>query len=61
MPSVVTKYRIFIASPGGLDGFRQEFHKTLGEYNRLEAIPRNVMFEAVGWEDTVPGFGRRRI
>ena len=44
MPRNVVKYRIFIASPGGLDNIRAAFHKTLDEYNRLEAIPRDVMF-----------------
>ena len=58
MPSNVVKYRIFIASPSGLDNIRHAFHKTLDEYNRLEAIPRDVMFEAVGWEATLPGVGR---
>ena len=58
MPRNVVKYRIFVASPGGLDNIREAFHKTLDEYNRLEAIPRDVMFEAIGWEDTLPGVGR---
>ena len=58
MPSNVIKYRVFIASPGGLDNLRQVFHKTLDEYNRLEAIPRGAMFEPVGWEATMPGVGR---
>ena len=58
MPRNLINYRIFIASPSGLDDIRQTFHKTLDEYNRLEAIPRDVMFEAVGWEATLPGGGR---
>ena len=58
MPRNIVKYRVFIASPGGLDSIRQTFHKTLDEYNRLEAIPRDAMFEAVGWEVTLPGAGR---
>ena len=58
MPRNIVKYRVFIASPGGLDNIRETFHKTLNEYNRLEAIPRDAMFEAVGWEVTLPGVGR---
>jgi Domain of unknown function (DUF4062) len=58
MPSNVTKYRVFVASPSGLDDIRRSFHTTLTNYNRLEAVPRNVLFEPVGWEATLPGVGR---
>lgn len=58
VPSSVVKYRIFIASPSGLEGIRQAFHRTLDNYNRREAVPRNVMFEAVSWEAIPSGLGR---
>ncbi len=58
MPTQITKLRVFIASPGGLDEFRENFNKTLAEYNRLEALPLGVMFEAVGWEVTIGGHTR---
>ena len=58
MPSNVVKYRIFIASPGGLDDIRRRFRTTLDEYNSLESVPRGVLFEPVGWEATLPGVGR---
>ncbi|MFN8711215.1 MAG: tetratricopeptide repeat protein [Bacteroidota bacterium] len=51
-------YKVFIASPGGLDEERKEFKQTIELYNKIEAIPRNVQFQAVGWEDTQPGMGR---
>jgi hypothetical protein len=53
MPTQVTKLRVFIASLVGLDGFRENFNKTLAEYNRLEALPLGVMFEPVGWEANI--------
>ena len=37
MPTQVTKLRVFVASPGGLDSFRENFNKTMAEYNRLAA------------------------
>ena len=58
MPSNVVKYRIFIASPGGLDDIRRMFYETLQAYNRDEAIPRNLLFDPIGWAATSPGVGR---
>lgn len=51
-------YRVFIATPGGLQPERQAFRRTLEEYNAAEAIPRGVLFIPVGWEDTLGGVGR---
>ena len=58
MPTTVVKYRIFIASPSGLDEIRRSFRDLLDEYSRTESLPRGVLFEAVGWEATLPGIGR---
>src|SRR5262245_46837879 len=58
MPTQITKLRVFIASPGGLDGFRKTFNNTLAEYNRLEALPLGMLFEAVCWETTIDGHSR---
>ena len=44
MPRNIVVFRVFIASPGGLDEVRQSFHDTLTEYNRREALPRGVVF-----------------
>ena len=54
----LTCYKVFIASPGGLEDERIAFAKEVEEYNKNEALPRNVLFQAVGWEDTLPGLGR---
>lgn len=58
MPSTLCRYRVFIASPGGLSTLRETFKATIEEYNRLESIPRGVLFDPVGWEETFPGQGR---
>ncbi len=58
MPTQVTKLRVFVASPGRLDSFRENFNKTMAEYNRLEALPLDVLFEPVGWEVTIGGHTR---
>jgi len=51
-------YRVFIASPRGLEDERQKFFDTIQEYNRIEALPVNIQFVPVGWEYTLPGMGR---
>jgi|SRR6267154_305625 len=58
MPEDVALYRVFIATPGGLEPERREFAHTLERYNIAEAIPRQAMFFPVGWEDTLAGVGR---
>jgi tetratricopeptide (TPR) repeat protein len=58
MPKKLTGYKVFIASPGGLEDERRAFVKEIEEYNKIEAIHRDVVFYPVGWEDTLPGLGR---
>lgn len=58
MPSPITAYRVFIATPGGLHPERKAFRATLYDYNETDAIQRGVLFIPVGWEDTLAGAGR---
>jgi antitoxin (DNA-binding transcriptional repressor) of toxin-antitoxin stability system len=58
MPSNLTAYRVFIASPGGLDDVREAFRRVIQEYNEQDAIERRVVFIPVGWEFTLAGAGR---
>lgn len=58
MSRQITEYRVFIASPGGLQEERQRFRDALIEYNVSDALPRGVTFTPVGWEDTLGGIGR---
>jgi hypothetical protein len=58
MPEDIALYRIFIATPGGLDQERRAFVQTLDRYNVAEAMHRQAMFFPVGWEDTLAGAGR---
>lgn len=58
MPFPLTGYRVFIASPAGLQPERQLFRQTLERYNDEIAIMRGAMFMPVGWEDTLAGVGR---
>ena len=58
MPANVTVYKVFIASPGGLSEERTAFRNLIESYNRSEALPRGIMFQAVGWEDTLATSGR---
>ena len=54
-----TVYKVFIASPGDLKEEREIFPKIIDHINDLRKnSPYNCVLEAVGWEDTLPGFGR---
>lgn len=54
----IKAYRVFIASPSGLDAERRRFRATLTEYNEDEAVERGVSFWPNGWQDTLAGVGR---
>ena len=54
----VRAYRIFIATPGGLEMERETFRRVVSEYNETDALPRSVQFVPVGWEDTLASVGR---
>jgi len=58
MPTNLTCFRIFIASPGGLGEERRAFRDEIQDYNDSEAIHRGVLFQPFGWEDTLGGVGR---
>lgn len=58
MASQLTNYRVFIASPGGLEPERRMFKEILSAHNDADAIARSCHFQAVGWEITLGGVGR---
>ena len=58
MPTDLKLYRVFIASPGGLQDERKAFRDQLREYSDAEAKPRGMLFDPVGWEDTLGAVGR---
>src|SRR5450759_751501 len=58
MARSITQYRVFIATPGGLDDERNAFRKTFETYTASDAEPRGVTFHPVGWEETIGGVGR---
>jgi hypothetical protein len=58
VPKTLTQYRVFIGSPGGLEGERIHFREVLERYSELHGEPRNVAFQPVGWEETIGGIGK---
>ena len=58
MSKGLTCYRIFIATPGGLEEERNSFKRVISEYNDSDALSRGVIFHPVGWEITLAGMGR---
>ena len=51
-------YRVFIATPGGLDEERKAFRAVINDHNEMDAFKRGVCFIPVGWEITLGGVGR---
>jgi tetratricopeptide (TPR) repeat protein len=58
MSRSLKEYRVFCASPGGLQRERKAFKEIIEIYNKQDAGHRGVHFVPVGWEDTLPGGGR---
>ncbi|MET0396695.1 MAG: DUF4062 domain-containing protein [Longimicrobiaceae bacterium] len=58
MATDLKAFRVFIASPGGLQDERRAFREALLRYNEMDAIDRGFIFLPVGWEDTLGGVGR---
>jgi Domain of unknown function (DUF4062) len=58
MPTQVTVYRVFIASPGGLEPERETFRRVLNDYNESDALEAGALFIPVGWELARAGMGR---
>ncbi|HEV7805248.1 MAG TPA: tetratricopeptide repeat protein [Solirubrobacteraceae bacterium] len=51
-------FRVFIASPSGLDEERRLFRTTLQVFNEDDANERGAAFLPIGWETTIGGVGR---
>jgi hypothetical protein len=49
---------VFLASPGGLEAERQLARDVVEEINRMFADATGWQVVLLGWEDTMPGFGR---
>ncbi|MCM0082362.1 tetratricopeptide repeat protein [Geomonas sp. Red32] len=58
MPNNLTNYRVFIASPRGLDDERTCFKSCIQNFNESDANHRGVHFTPVGWDITLGGVGR---
>jgi tetratricopeptide (TPR) repeat protein len=58
MPKLITQYRVFIGSPGGLKEERDKFFEKLVNFSKRYAEPDGVLFHPVGWEYTTGGVGR---
>ena len=58
MPQQTTAYKIFIASPEGLEAERRSFRETIIDHNESDAMHHDLHFVPVGWEDTLGGIGR---
>jgi tetratricopeptide (TPR) repeat protein len=56
--SQLTNYKVFIASPGGLESERKNFRELLSSHNETDAIERGCHFQSIGWEITMGGMGR---
>jgi len=58
LPRILTQYRVFIGSPGGLEPERKAFRIKLNNFNSANADEFRILFEPVCWEETLRGAGR---
>lgn len=58
MADQITHYKVFVASPGGLESERKAFKNALLSHNDADAIERSCFFQPIGWEITLGGVGR---
>jgi hypothetical protein len=58
MPRQVTVYRVFIATPGGLDEERKCFREVIYDFNDRTAIYDDILFLPIGWELAPAAMGR---
>ena len=58
MVKTLTQYRVFIASPGGLEPERRCFRDKLDKFTVHHAECRDVVFHPVGWEEALGSAGR---
>jgi len=59
MAETITRYKVFMASPSGLEDERKAFRDTIYDYNdMIDEQGRGVSFRPMGWEDTLGGVGR---
>ena len=58
MPKPLLQYRIFIASPGGLDDERRSFRARLLRFSEIHGEHLGAVFHPVAWEDRIGGVGR---
>ena len=58
MPETVSTFRVFIATPGGLEAERRAFREVLREWNETFSLDRGITYHPMAWEDTLPGKGR---
>lgn len=56
--SILEAIKVFIASPGDLYEERSLFPHILGQLNAIKARSLNYQLDPLGWEDTLPGWGR---
>ncbi|MBV8103759.1 MAG: DUF4062 domain-containing protein [Hyphomicrobiales bacterium] len=58
MPKMITQYRVFVGSPGGLAEERRRFRAVVDKFSSLHALDKDVEYKPVSWEDTIGGVGR---
>ena len=58
MPSKVDAFKVFIASPGGMEGERKAIREEIEHFNSTFLDQDEVIFSSQGWEN-VPGGARR--
>ena len=58
MSRSLLQFRVFIGSPGGLAVERNAFRSVLERFNKNHGEPNGILFQPIGWEDTLADSGR---
>ena len=53
MARQITKYAVFIASPGDVKDARDKVVDTVKEWNRRNSVDKGIELEALRWENKV--------
>ena len=58
MAKNILEFKVFIASPGGLDKERLTFKESIEAHNMADGFARGLIYSPVGWEIVLRGVGR---
>ena len=50
MPEIISKFKVFVASPSDLTEERESINEVISELNLIYGNPNNIVIELIKWE-----------